>query len=187
MKNSKTLNKIKHETFNIEKAIERLKWRFTNENVKVNESKITINELDQKAVEFLINWINNQKKENIIQNELLAKFYTYALKQELTFYEDIQFATNKLNTIASQPIERRYEEICETLNRIEYKLYCKELGIITDHLDKLKLSDAELDKQKELIQKNEVSLKKYAFGKFEKSKIYRSLNNLISEVINKHS
>lgn len=45
MQNSKTYTKIKNETFTIEKALNRLQWRFKNENVKVNESKITINEL----------------------------------------------------------------------------------------------------------------------------------------------
>ena len=33
----KTISKIKNETFTIEKAINRLQWRFKNDKIKVNE------------------------------------------------------------------------------------------------------------------------------------------------------
>ena len=185
MENSKTHTKIKNESMNIQKAIQRIEWRFKNENVKVNESKITINELDVKAVEFIVEWINNQKKESLMRNELFAKFYVYSLENELEFYKDIEFATKRLTEVASQPIENRYNKIHEQLNKIAYKSFCKEKGIIIDHIEKLTLKSEQEQEQKELIKQNESELKKHAFGLLDKSKVFKQLNNLISETINK--
>ena len=66
--NRKSIQQIKNDVYNIEKAINRLSWRFKNENIKINESKIIINEADVKAVDFLIEWINQQKKETLKDN-----------------------------------------------------------------------------------------------------------------------
>ena len=185
MQNSKTYTKIKNESMNIQKAIQRIEWRFKNENVKINESKITINELDVNAVEFLVEWINNQKRESLTRNELFAKFYVYSLENELEFYKDVEFATKRLTEVASQPIENRYDKIHEKLNKIAYKSFCKEKGIIIDHIEKLTLKFEQEQEQKELIKQNEYELKKHALGLLDKSKVFKQLNNLISETINK--
>lgn len=64
-----------------------MQWRFKNENVKINESKIVINELDQKAVDFLTDWIERQKIESLQQNMLFAKLFTYSLLNEIEFLQ----------------------------------------------------------------------------------------------------
>lgn len=185
MQNSKTYTKIKSETFNIEKAINRLQWRFKNENVKVGESKIIINELDQKAVDFLIEWINNQKLENLNQNLLFAKLYTYSLINEIEFYKDIEFANKKINEVCKTDIQQLYNEVYRKLNNLEYLKFCKENGIITNHIEKMTLNKEQEKKQKDLIKQNEYELKQILKGLWSKEKTYKSLNNTISETINK--
>jgi hypothetical protein len=185
MQNSKTYTKIKSETFNIEKAINRLQWRFKNENVKVGESKIIINELDQKAVDFLIEWINNQKLENLNQNLLFAKLYTYSLINEIEFYKDVEFANKKINEVCKTDIQQLYDEVYRKLNNLEYLKFCKENGIITDHIEKMTLNKEQEQKQKDLIKQNESKLKQILKGLWSKEKTYKSLNNTISETINK--
>jgi hypothetical protein len=185
MQNSKTYTKIKTETFTIEKAIERMKWRFTNENVKVGESKITINELDVKAIEFLNNWIQRQKSETLQQNLLFAKMYCYALENEIEFYKDIEFATNRLNDVCKMDIQQHYKRISNKLNNLEYLKFCKENGIITNHIEKMILNQQQESLQKQLVKKHEVRLKELVLGSWTETKVYKSLNNIISELINK--
>lgn len=185
MQNSKTYAKIKYETFTIEKAINRMIWRFKNENVKVGESKITINELDIKAIEFLAKWISNQKTESLNENLLFAKMYCYALENELEFYKDVEFATKKLNEVCNTDIQVHYKKISNKLNMLEYIKYCKENGIIAEHIERMTLNKEQENKQKELIQNHQTNLKKLVAGIWSENKVYKSLNNIISELINK--
>jgi len=185
MKNSKTYTKIKSETFTIEKAIERMKWRFTNENIKVGETKITINELDVKAIEFLSEWIQRQKSETLQQNLLFAKMYCYALENEIEFYKDIEFATNRLNDVCKLDIQQHYKRIANKLNNLEYLKFCKQNGIVTDHIENMTMTKAQTSSQKELIKKHEVKLKELVLGLWSETKVYKGLNNVISELINK--
>lgn len=181
----KTISKIKNETFTIEKAINRLQWRFKNENVKVNESKIVINELDQKSVDFLNEWVERQKIESLQQNLLFAKLFTYSLLNEIEFYKDVEFANNKINEVCRMDIQQLYDEVYRKMNNLEYLKFCKENGIITDHIEKMTLNKEQKEKQKELIKQNEKQLIEILKGLWSKEKIYKSLNNTISETINK--
>lgn len=171
---------------NIEKAINRLQWRFKNENVKVNESKITINELDLKAVEFLIDWVNNQKKEALKENVLFAKVYCYALSHEIEFYKDIQFANRKLQEELQKPIELHYDKIVEDLNRLELNKFLKNKRIITDHVESMLLKPEQEKQQKELIKENQKEISKYTIGVWLVKNVYKSLNNTITECINRY-
>ena len=181
----KTISKIKNETFTIEKAINRLQWRFKNENVKVNESKIVINELDQKAVDFLNEWVERQKIESLQQNLLFAKLYAYCLVNEIEFYKDVEFANKKINEICNKEIQVLYDEVYRKMNNLEYLKFCRENGIITDHIEKMTLNKKDEELQKELINKNKVKLSEILKGIWSKEKVYKSLNNTISETINK--
>ena len=181
----KTISKIKNETFTIEKALNRLKWRFKNENVKINETKIVINELDQKAVDFLTDWVERQKIESLQQNLLFAKLFTYSLLNEIEFYKDVEFANKKINDVCKMDIQQLYDEIYRKMNNLEYLKFCKENGIITNHIEKMTLNKEQEEKQKELIKQNEKELSKILKGLWSKEKIYKSLNNTISETINK--
>lgn len=171
---------------NIEKAINRLQWRFKNENVKINESKITINTQDVDAIDFLINWVNNQKKESLKENLLFAKIYAYALSNEIEFYKDIQFSNRKLQEELRKPIEIHYNKIAEDLNRLELNKFLKSKGIITDHLENMLLKQNQQEAQYLLIKENKKEIEKYVLGVFDVKNVYKSLNNTITECLNKY-
>ena len=196
MENSKTYQKIKNETFNIEKAINRISWRFKNENVKVGESKIVINELDIKAVEFLIEWINNQKQQSLVENLLFGKLYTYALSNEIEFYKDVNYANRKLQEVLNAPIEQHYNTIVKELNRLEYNKFCHSVGIVTDHIQSINIFDEngkltekgklQQEEQERLIKQHQKELQKFIVGVWSESEVYKNLNNQITECINKY-
>ena len=191
---SNVLKKLKMENYkksmNIENAINRLQWRFKNENVKPNESKIIINDLDIQSVDFLIKWIDQQKKETLKENVLFAKMYCYCLFNELEFYKDIKFSTNKLNDELIKPIEQHYLKIAEKLNKTELESFCKSVGIETDHFKRIQLKqtgkESENEKQKEIIKLNKSKLEKFILGIWSVDSVFKALNNTITELINKH-
>jgi len=183
--NKKIISQLKSEVMNVEKAINRLQWRFKNENVKVGESKIIINELDVKAVEFLIEWINNQKKETLKENILFAKMFVYCLSNELDFYKDVSFANRKLNDELKLPIEHRYNEFTKKLNNLELNKFLNSKGIITDHFEKMGLNCEQENKQQELIKEYQKEATKFIKGVWSIQSVYKSLNNTITETINK--
>jgi len=181
----KSISQLKSETMNIEKALNRLQWRFKNENVKVGESKITINELDVKAVEFLTDWINNQKKETLVENMLFAKMFVYAFNNELIYYNGgAQSSSRKLQEVLEMPIQVLYDKTHELLNMFELSNFSKSIGIPEKH--PALRTDEESELQKEIIKKNSKEMTKYVLGIWDLKAVYKSLNNNITECINKY-
>lgn len=141
---------MKKEVMNIEKSLNRLNWRFKNPQVKIGESKIIINQLDVDAIDFLVKWVNNQKKETLNENELFAKMFVYCLAHEIEFYKDVSFASQKLQEELSKPLSSNYDKILDTLNRVEMNKYLQSIGIITDHIENMLLTQKKEDEQIEL-------------------------------------
>jgi len=172
---------------NIENAIQRLNWRFKNQNIKINESKIIINENDVEAVDFLNDWINRQKKEALQENILFAKLYCYCLNHEIEFYKDIKFANQKLAQELSKPINHHYENVSHALNRMELNKFMNSVGIVTDHFQSMLFNEAQQIEQKELVNKHQKELSKYIIGIWDIGKVFKSLNNTITECLNRFS
>jgi len=183
MENKKTMAK---KAMNIETAINRISWRFKNENIKVNESKIIINDTDVETVDFLVKWISNQKQEILKDNLLFGKLYVYALENELEFYKDISFSNRKLQDVLKEPIENHYEKIVKDLNRLEYNKFCRSVGIITDHMEKMTLNQGQENQQQILIKQHQKELQKYIIGIWSVDSVYKSLNNQITECLNRY-
>jgi len=181
--NKKTMAK---KAMNIETSINRISWRFKNENIKINESKIIINDADIEAVDFLVKWISNQKQEILKDNLLFGKLYVYALVNELEFYKDISFSNRKLQDVLKEPIESHYEKIVKDLNRLEYNKFCRSVGIITDHMEKMTLNQEQENQQQILIKQHQKELQKYIIGVWSVDSVYKSLNNQITECLNKY-
>lgn len=170
---------------NIENSINRISWRFKNEQIKIGESKILINQSDVEAVDFLINWIDRQKSETLQENLLFAKLYCYCLNHEIEFYKDIKFANSKLQEELNKPIEIHYKTVSESLNRMELNYFMNSIGIITDHIEASILNQEQSDKQNEILKTNQNEISKYVIGIWNIDKVYRSLNNTITECINR--
>lgn len=175
--------------YNIQKALNRITWRFKNPQIKINESKITINEEDINAIDFLITWVEQQKKETINHNQLFAKLYCYALSNEIEFYKDVRFANKKLQEKLNEPIENHYDKIVSDLNRLELTKYMQSKGIITDHIESLLLTESQQQEQDELkakiLKENSKEVQSYVLGIFKPENVYKSINNQITECINR--
>jgi hypothetical protein len=176
-----TYKKIINETFTIEKALERIKWRFKNEYVKVNESKITINELDIKAVDFLMDWHKRAKEAILMDNLLFAKVYCYALKLELNHFKDIKIALMNLENELKLPIDYHYDNIFDILNLQWWEAYNESSGIEIKHPIMQSQEEKEIIKNKI---NNDEKYRKMIIGHFSKDKVYKSLNNTITSLIN---
>lgn len=174
---------------NIQKALNRITWRFKNPQIKINESKITINEEDINAIDFLITWVGQQKKETINHNQLFAKLYCYALSNEIEFYKDVRFANKKLQEKLNEPIESHYDKIVSDLNRLELTKYMQSKGIMTDHIESLLLTESQQQEQDELkakiLKENTKEVQSYVLGFFKSENVYKSINNQITECINR--
>ena len=67
--------------FNVDKAIQRIAWRFSQEK----SFKPNANDVD--SLNCLIDWINRQRNETIKSNQLFGKLYIYFLNQQIKKYD----------------------------------------------------------------------------------------------------
>ena len=168
---------------NIEKALNRLNWRFKNENVKVGESKIIINTLDLEAVDFLNDWIIRQKEITLNKNMLFAKLFCYAFKNEILFYKNPTHSQTKLCEEMNRPIETHYESVLNSLNEVEYSKFFNDNGFEDKHPGLL--TEAEINERREFIKKHEHEITHLTRGKWTIEEVTKSLNNTITEILNR--
>lgn len=178
----KILQKIKNETFTIEKALNRMQWRFFNENVKVNETKIVINELDQKAISLIIETTENLLTKNINENILFAKIYCHALNIELLHFRNIKLALQSLEHKLKLPIEFHYDRIADELNRIILTDYENEKQITNKH-PYIRTDNEDNEMIDRIKESKEYQIKILGFWK--KEDVYKSLNKTINDIINR--
>jgi hypothetical protein len=179
MENSKIYTKLINETFTIQKAINRIVWRFKNENVKVNESKIIINTLDQLAINEIENYFKST--ENIIfkNNEAFAKLFAYTLKQEILYFNDVKIAVKNLCQKLELPLDYHFDEIVFLSNQLVLEKQKEKLGL---NKRVLKMNKEEIIKLKHEI-KNNKELQKNIVGFWSAEKIYNSLKNTINNIL----
>ena len=170
---------------NIEKALNRLNWRFKNENIKVGESKIIINELDLQAVDFLNDWIIRQKEIVFKKNVLFAKLFCYAFKNEILYYSNPKQSQTKICQELEKSIEDHYDSVLNTLNEVEYSIFLNDKGFPYKH--PVLLTENEIIKRKELIKKFEQEIIILLKGKWTIDEVTKSLNNTITEILNRFS
>jgi hypothetical protein len=167
---------------NIEQAQNRIKWRFNNENVKLGESKIVINEIDQQAVNIILNWITQQKKETLKENLLFAKIFSYALYNEILYFKgDVKHSNRKLKQELEKPIEHHYNKIHDCLNMFELQNYMEQIGVNQTH-PHFRNEEEEIN-DKEIFIKNNEEIVKKIFGTWTLENVYKSLNNTITDYI----
>ena len=91
--------------YNIEKAIQRISWRFTS------DKPFKPNENDIESVNCLIDWINRQTSETINNNQLFAKLYIYHLNQTIRYFQTTIFEDipqKDLSKILDLPLKNFY-------------------------------------------------------------------------------
>ena len=101
----------------LNKAIERLSWRFGEcDNIKPNQT-------DLNALNEVIEYIADSKKELLSQNLLFAKLYIAVYKRTMEHYDsDVldPIPQKELHRFLSKPIEWHYENFTEFLNQKEW-------------------------------------------------------------------
>lgn len=161
---------------NLEKALNRINWRFTNKTISPNEN-------DQKAVKFLNEWIIRQKEITLKKNILFAKLFCYAFKNEIKFYHNPKNAQRKLMEEMEYPIEFHYESVLQALNETELNNFLVSKGFLGKHPNTLTIN--EIEERKKLIKENEKELKSFIEGKWNIKIVTQSLNNTITELLNR--
>jgi hypothetical protein len=150
---------------NIEKSFEWLFKRFTSQQIKPCQ-------FDLDCLTFLAEWVNREKQKAKQENELFAKLYCHVFIQEIRFYKDIQFAQKSMNDILKIPIDAHYNIFTELLNNFERDQYLNSIGINESEND---FKDVKIDIDE--FTKN--------IEKWEQEQVYKSLNNQITESLNR--
>jgi len=161
----------------LESAVQRIFWRLGN-------GQFTPNQKDIDSMKEIAEWINRQKQIDLDNNKLFAKIYVYCFMHEIQFYKDINFAQKKMHELLNQDIEEHYDLFSKRLNELKLDLYKKSIGLSIKHPQLL--SDEEKIKDQHIIKANGNELSKYFIGIYSEDKIYKSLNNQITEAINNY-
>ena len=162
---------------NIEQSLNRINWRMTNE-------KFTPNEKDKEAVNFLSEWVNRQKSESIKENLLFAKIFCYAFKNEISIFNCPKIASRKIQEKLDLPIEHHYNEIHSLLNSIALEDFKNEIGWVNK--PPVFRTEEDNEHNNQLLKTHNETLKKVATGTWTAKAVYSSLNNEITELINKY-
>jgi hypothetical protein len=104
----------------------------------------------------------------------------------LEFYKDVQFATNSIQNQLKKPILEHYNKFCTDLNTLELNRFLDSKGIINDHFKKMLLTQEQENEQQQLIKDNQKESVKFVKGVWSIESVYKSLNNIISECINRY-
>jgi len=161
----------------LEANIKRLFWRLGN-------GKFEPNDKDVKALTEVVEWINREKEKELKQNTLFAKLYVKCFFEEIERYKDPQFAQYVLHSFLDKPIELIYLEFQNDLNNLEFLMFCDKMGIeMGKH--PLQTPEEQKEAEMEIIKNNESEYLKFSVGKWSEDKIFKALNNQVTEAINK--
>lgn len=151
----------------LKKAVGKLKWRFRKDD-KNNFKSFTPNQNDVEALNCIMNWINNQKKETLNDNKLFAKLYIYHLTMNIRHFETTvlePIPQKDLSKILSYPLEHFYKSF-------EMDLYNNQLnGLLeaTDDIEQLEIIQS-------YIEQNDL---------YPREHIAMQLNHMITEALNR--
>lgn len=154
----------------IEKTFEWLFKRFTNPTIKPCA-------FDIECLTFLAEWANREKQKAKRENELFAKLYCHVFIQEIQFYKDFEFAQKSMNDILRKPIETHYNIFTQKLNDYELNRYFLSIGIDPEK--------TYFNNDEELKKAEKEAFVNFASGKWNEEQVYKSLNNQITESINR--
>jgi hypothetical protein len=162
----------------IERAMEQFAYRLQNGKYEPNQN-------DVDAFKFVAEWINREKVKEINQNLLFAKLFCHVFGQEVEYYKgNFKIAQAKMHEYLKNPIEFYYNRFIDNINRIALNSYSDSL-CLSKKIPATR-SQQEIDNDSKIISENQEEMLKYLNGVFEEAKTYQSLNNTISEFINKY-
>lgn len=148
--------------WNLKESASRLLWRFKS------KKGFTPNDNDINALNSVLKWINNQKKETLNNNHLFAKLYIYHLTMNIRYYETTVMCPTPqqdLHKILDYPLEYFYKSFINDL-------YNNQLN---------RLLDKETNEEKQEIIKEYIEQKDL----YPEEYIINNLNHMITEALNK--
>ena len=97
----------------LEKAVQRLRWRFSN------NSSFKPNEKDIQALNSILEWISSQKEISVLNQGLFAKLYIMELNRNLrtfeaTIFDDIP--QKELSKTLNYPLDAFYKSFHNDLH-----------------------------------------------------------------------
>jgi hypothetical protein len=137
---------------NLKTAASRFQFRFSkNEQGEFRNFKP--NKDDIEAINCILTWINNQKKDVIAKNNLFAKLLVYQYTQNIRHYgttvlSDLNFAQRDLCKILDYPLEGLYKAFYNDLHNNQLNQLNKNLNInvaIDKKIDRIRKGDLEID------------------------------------------
>lgn len=161
---------------NIEKAIKRFVWRFSNGKFEPNKN-------DVDSLEIVVNWINSQTKENEREQQLFAKLYVHLLTEKFTKYQNLATALKEMDQMCGMSLSYYFDEFHFRFNAMKYWMYCEKENISIEH------EKYQTKEDKELIMwhiKNDANFMKHVLGYWEPEKTKKSLMATITEIIHKY-
>lgn len=160
---------------NIEKAFNQMSYRLEHGRYEPNQA-------DLDAYSFLANWVMESKKQALKNDILFAKLFCRVFAQEVVYYNgDFKIAQKTMHDYLKYPIEFYYEKFTKEVNDFFMNQYITQIGLNKKH--PALLSDKERDIQKEIVDK---MMMEYFDGILKEDKVFISLNNTITEYINKY-
>ena len=161
---------------NIQQAMEHLAYRLQN-------GKYEPNQKDVDAFKFIGEWINREKAIEIRNQVLFGKLFCHVFAQEVEFYKgDFDLAQKKMHEYLKHPIEHYYQDFISKVNKTVLDVYSDSLGLNKKHPGTR--TEEEIENDSKIISENQKEMEKYINGIFEDGKVFKSLNNTISEFIN---
>ena len=137
---------------NLKTAASRFQFRFSKDN-KGEFRNFKPNKDDVEAINCILTWINNQKKDVIAKNNLFAKLLVYQYTQNIRYYgttvlSDLNFAQRDLCKILDYPLEGLYKAFYNDLHNNQLNQLNKNLDInvaIDNKIDRIRKGDLEID------------------------------------------
>lgn len=160
----------------VEDDFKRIFWRFSKGN-------FTPNQADVDAITRIAEWFNKSQEETIRTHQLFAKMYVKRLTENFGAFRDLKFCLENMDFECKLPLSHYYDEFRFVYNAIKYKMFLESKG------QEWVEEPYKTEEDKQLITEhiiNDQEFQKYLFGYWPAEKIETSLNNQLTEVINKY-
>ncbi len=143
----------------INKAVQRLGWRFDQASKKTDHS-FTINQNDLEALKTIDAFVVKDQKKQYNSHELFAKLYIYNLTELIEYYNTTIFdplPRRRIHEVLRQSLPELTEKLKKTLNDSEKYALMKEIGVDLKHplLRPNEETGNDLDKLQEVLADSE--------------------------------
>lgn len=155
----------------IKKHIERIKWRVSSGGWKANPT-------DTEAINAIIDYVNEEHKRGMPNNESFAKLYIYLYLEFLRYFDCTVYESMPEKTIQSilkRSVDVLMDELTYTINQQNNASTLKENGFIFGH--PLMLKEDVKKKNIEIMGKTEGE-------NFTKEEVIDNLTAMINNALN---